>query len=134
MIKPRVESTRRTPVLLIVEEEPAVLHLLELALGQKGFDVIAATNGYEAVEIYEEQADDIDLVLVDVRMNELGGPETFAKLREINPDVRCCFMSGGDTAVNKTDALLDSGALQVFRKPFISLNEFTAALHKLVNP
>jgi DNA-binding NtrC family response regulator len=126
-------GTAKKPVLLVVEEEDSVRHLLELALGRQGFNVLGARSGTHALSIYRKQGSDIDLVLVDVRMDGLSGPETVSKLREINPDVRCCFMSG-DTALNKADELLECGVLHIFRKPFLSLVEFANMLRKFVKP
>jgi DNA-binding NtrC family response regulator len=128
-----VNSTARRPGLLVVEEEHGVRLLLELALGRQGFQVFAADNGIKAVGLYESQANDIDLVLMDVRMEGLGSPETLSKLREINPAVRCCLMTG-DTALPKTEELFGQDVLHVFRKPFLSLTEFGNQLRQFLKP
>jgi DNA-binding NtrC family response regulator len=132
MTEPLVGSAARKPVLLVVEEEDGVRHLLELALGRQGFHVLGASSGTHALRLYQEQGADIDLVLIEVRMNGLSGAETVAKLREINPGLRCCFMSG-DTALNKADQLLGDGVLHVFQKPFLSLAELGSTLRKFLN-
>jgi CheY-like chemotaxis protein len=128
------DNEARKPVLLVVEEEYGVRYLLELALGRQGFQVLTAESGYEAVDIYEREADNIDLVLMDVRMEGLSGPETLTKLREINPAVRCCLMTG-DTALSKADEMYAGhDVLHIFRKPFVSLIEFGNELRKYVKP
>jgi DNA-binding NtrC family response regulator len=132
MTEPPVGSTEKELVLLVVEEEDSVRHLLELALGRQGFRVLGASSGTHALRLYQEQGTNIGLVLIEVRMNGLSGPETVAKLREINPDVRCCFMSG-DAPLNKADQLLGDGVLHVFQKPFLSLAELGSTLRKLLD-
>jgi DNA-binding NtrC family response regulator len=123
----------RKPVLLVVEEEDGVRHLLELALGRQGFHVLLASSGTQAVEVYRKFAGDVDLVLMDVRMHGMSGGDTLTGLKEVDPAVRCCFMTG-DTGPEKADELLALGALHVFRKPFLSLNELAGKLRALLKP
>jgi len=130
MTEPGRKATR--PVLLLVEEEDSVRHLLELALDRHGFQLLPAGSGAQAIRVYQKQADVIQMVLMDVRMHGLSGPETLVKLREINPRIRCCFMSG-DTALSQTDELLGEGVLHLFRKPFLSLADLASKLHALLD-
>jgi two-component system cell cycle sensor histidine kinase/response regulator CckA len=133
MTDPAVNSTARRPGLLVVEEERGVRLLLELALNRQGFQIFAADNGVEAVDLYKSQASDIDLVLMDVRMEGLSSPDTLSKLREINPAVRCCLMTG-DTALTKAEERFGQDVLHVFRKPFLSLVEFGNQLRQFLKP
>src|SRR5438876_8884065 len=134
MTEPGVDSPDGKPVLLVVEEEYGVRYLLELALGRQGFHILTAESGYEAVDIYERQANNIDLVLMDVRLEGLSGPETLTRLKEVNPGVRCCIMTG-DTALSKADEMYAGhDVLHIFRKPFVSLVEFGNALRRYVEP
>jgi DNA-binding response OmpR family regulator len=64
-------------------------------------------------------------------MAELDGPWTLVALHQINPQVRCCFMSG-NTGEYDTASLLEMGAAAVLQKPF-GLNEVTQALQQLLN-
>src|ERR1700720_2401115 len=80
--------------ILIVDDEPGVLSFLEKGLGLNGFTVWPANTGKDAIEIYRNHRESIAAVLMDVRMPDLDGPSTLAALRSIDPDVRCCFMSG----------------------------------------
>jgi CheY-like chemotaxis protein len=113
--------------ILVVDDESGVRKLLCAVLRQYGFGVREASSGEEAVALYEQHRADIDLVLLDVRMETLNGPDTLAALRRFDPLVRCCFMSGhaGDYSNNDPLAL---GACHVFSKPFRSLNELTRTL------
>jgi CheY-like chemotaxis protein len=116
--------------ILVVDDEPSVRKLLAAVLRQAGFSVRVAASGEEAVGLYGQHRDDIDLVLLDVRMDAMSGPDTFAALRRIEPRVRCCFMSGhaGDYSANE---LLALGARHVFSKPFGSLHELAQSLGRL---
>ncbi len=75
-------------------------------------------GGFEAVQLYRRHAQDISLVLLDVRMPGLDGPQTLALLRELNPHVCCCFMTG-HSGVFTDRELLDRGAAAVLGKPFV---------------
>ncbi len=106
--------------ILVVEDDLAVLQFLQVALGMYGFTVWTAATGQDAVEIYQEHQPTINLVLMDVQMRGLDGAETFARLQQIDPSVRCCFMSGnpGD---HSAEELLRRGAVGILPKPFESL-------------
>jgi CheY-like chemotaxis protein len=91
--------------------------LLQLGLQRAGFDVWLASNGREAIDVYREHRESIGVVLLDVRMPGLDGPGTLDALRELNPAVRACFMSG-DTGAHHSQQLLRRGAASVLAKPF----------------
>jgi len=63
-------------------------------LQDAGYRTLAAVNGSEAVRILSENLDAIDLVVLDLVMPELGGPETWERMRALRPDLRVLFMSG----------------------------------------
>jgi DNA-binding NtrC family response regulator len=117
--------------LLVVDDEAGVRRIVALALTRAGFGVRVAASGGEAVEVYREHWRTIDLVLLDVLMpGGLDGPHTLAALQEINPAVRCCFMSG-HTAHYPIHKLLALGALNVLFKPFANLAELRQTLREL---
>jgi CheY-like chemotaxis protein len=108
----------RRPVVLVVDDHDAVRKLLNVALQRQGFDVWLAASGEEAVGIYEHHLGDVDLVLLDVLMPGLDGPQTLDAIRTLDPAVRCCFMTG-DAGAYRPDELLAKGAARVFDKPFV---------------
>ena len=126
-------SAPKKPCILVVEDEPAVLKMLGAALRHHGFAVLPASGGAEAVELYRQHRDAIDLVLTDVQMGGLDGPQTVAALREVNPDVRFCFMSG-HTGRYTARELLGMGAVHLFEKPFLSLAEVARVLWRVAAP
>ena len=91
-----VRPRDRRGVVLVVDDESVVRHVAQQALERHGYSVLLAANGYEAVEILQENAARIDLVLLDVGMPLMGGEETLRALRRINPGLRVVLASGYD--------------------------------------
>ncbi len=90
--------------------------MLDAGLRQQGFAVWLAADGRAAVDLYRRHGPAIGVVLMDVRMPGMDGPQTLAAVRDINPRVPCCFMSG-DTG-GYTEAGLRNLGAAVLRKPF----------------
>lgn len=116
--------------ILVVDDNADIRAVLRAGLGHAGFAVWLAGDGREAVEVYRAHRPSVDLVLLDVRMPGWDGPDTLAALRESDPDVRICFMTGDAGRYTETD-LLGLGALAVFRKPF-RLGELADRLDQLM--
>src|SRR5438132_14371975 len=123
--------TRRTYGILVADDQLGVGSVLDVALRQEGFTVWLAVNGREALELYRRHRQTIDVVLLDVRMPGWDGPQTLAALRELNPKIRCCFMSGDISRVDDWQ-LRDWGAAGMFQKPF-ELAEAAHALRELAS-
>jgi len=114
---PRVTPASGGATVLVVDDEPLIRDVLERSLRASGFRTITAHSGREALALYRQRATEIALVLLDIRMPDLSGPETMRVLRTVNPEVRCCFMSG-DMGAYSPEELKAGGALHVFLKPF----------------
>jgi CheY-like chemotaxis protein len=84
--------------ILVVDDEEAVREVAKLVLERAGFIVLTATDGREGVETYREHADEIDAVLLDLTMPQMGGEEVFQELLLIRNDVRVLLSSGYDEA------------------------------------
>jgi two-component system OmpR family response regulator len=118
--------------LLVVDDEEGVRRIVGLAMRGRGFEVWLASGGDEAAALYREHRSAIDLVLLDVQMPGRDGPGTLAALREIDPDVRFCFVTGGAGRYSE-EALLALGASRVFWKPF-RLTELAQQLKRVATP
>jgi len=95
------QPSRGSETILLVEDEPAVRNVAIRVLMNQGYFVLAASNGEEALALAEKVGGAIDLVLTDVVMPDLGGPELVARLLERWPGMRAVYMSGyaeGDKA------------------------------------
>ena len=83
-----------TATILAVDDDPAVLGLVSATLRSAGHDVLEATSGWNAIEVYERHAQPIDLLLADVIMPDLTGPVVAERLRSKQPDLQVLFISG----------------------------------------
>ncbi|MFO0877639.1 MAG: response regulator [Gemmataceae bacterium] len=105
------------PGILIVDDEPFLLALLKTVLGREGFQVYACSSGRAAIDTFRRHSDDIRVVLLDVTMPGLDGVQTLAELRQLDPGVRACFMSGHSQRYT-VEELLAQGAQRFYEKPF----------------
>jgi two-component system cell cycle sensor histidine kinase/response regulator CckA len=80
--------------ILLVEDEDGLRSLNARGLRSRGYTVIEAANGVEAIEVLEEQDGKIDLVVSDVVMPEMDGPTLLKELRVRNPTLKVIFVSG----------------------------------------
>jgi two-component system response regulator MprA len=114
--------------ILIVDDEPAVRDALELALSCDGYDVDAAVNGREALDLVEAASP--DAVVLDVLMPQLSGLEVCRRLRTRGDRTPVLMLTARD-AVSDRVAGLDAGADDYLVKPF-ALDELLARLRALL--
>jgi PAS domain S-box-containing protein len=111
--------TARRASILLVEDERPVLEVTARVLREHGYAVHTASGGEEALRVADDDALALDLVLSDVIMPAMNGPQLVARLRARRPGLRVLFMSGyTDGAL--TQAGLDSGGSSFLQKPFIA--------------
>jgi signal transduction histidine kinase len=80
--------------ILVVDDEEDVRKMATKTLERHGFSVVTATDGRDAVEVFQSSGDMIDAVLLDVTMPHMDGEETSIELRRIRPDVKIILSSG----------------------------------------
>jgi two-component system cell cycle sensor histidine kinase/response regulator CckA len=90
---PSVDHTGSGTVLL-VEDEEAVRKFAARALASRGYEVLEAASGREAIDILEETKASVDLVVSDVVMPEMDGPSLMRELRKRDPGLKIIFVSG----------------------------------------
>jgi two-component system cell cycle sensor histidine kinase/response regulator CckA len=111
---------------LLVEDEDAVRSFAARALGQRGYNVLQATTGVEALEVFARHQGEVDLVVSDVVMPEMDGPTLFEKLRRQRPDLKVIFISGyAEDAFRQH--LAENEDFMFLQKPF-DLKELAAAV------
>ena len=122
--KPKDLTGRGT--VLLVEDEDAVRSFAARALGQRGYNVLEATTGAEALEVFASHKGDVDLVVSDVIMPEMDGPTLMQTLRRERPDLKIIFISGyAEDAFRKH--LAENEDFMFLQKPF-DLKELAAAV------
>jgi len=115
---PRAASTDLTGqgTILLVEDEDGLRALNARGLTSRGYTVLEASNGVEALEVLERQGN-VDLVVSDVVMPEMDGPTLLRELRRRNPSVKVIFVSGyAEEAFSKN--LPDREQYEFLAKPF----------------
>lgn len=88
----RASDARET--ILLVEDEPAVRQLFAQALARAGYRVLEARNGQEAMKVFDQHGDAIDLLLTDMRMPYMGGAELAQQLRSRRLTLKLICISG----------------------------------------
>ena len=106
-----------TATLLVVEDERAFQDLLREGLQARGYQVLVASNGVEALEVAEQHNGPISVLITDVIMPQMSGPELAKCLTKVRHDIDVLYMSG--YADDKLNAIANSnGELRWIQKPF----------------
>jgi CheY-like chemotaxis protein len=103
-------------VILLVEDEPTVLEATKAMLKHLGYRVLAATNGQQALEVYDQHRDEIALVLTDMTMPAMGGVSLSQALQKRNPAIKMVVMTGYPLEI-ETKELLVQGIIGRLEKP-----------------
>ncbi|RKZ09427.1 hypothetical protein DRQ25_06470 [Candidatus Fermentibacteria bacterium] len=106
-------------LILFVDDEEEVRNVCVRILESNGFDVISATDGVEAVEMFRENSGEVLAVFMDMLMPNMNGLEAFGKIREIRPDIRVIMCSGYTEQAVMNDFKDDSPS-GFIQKPFRS--------------
>jgi PAS domain S-box-containing protein len=117
MMVPEPEESKRLPTVLIVEDEAALRKLVRRVLERDGKRVLEASNGNEAMVVLEREAEAIDLMITDVVMPGMSGPELVEHVSTRWPDLRVVFSSGYTDSRLAGRGLEESG-VDILRKPY----------------
>jgi two-component system cell cycle sensor histidine kinase/response regulator CckA len=99
-------------------------------LNRLGYTVFLALSGREALELYKEHQDRIDMVLLDMVMPGSAGGEIYDRMKEINPKVKVLLSSGYDIG-GEAEAILKRGCDGFIQKPF-SLQEVSQSIRMVL--
>jgi len=108
---------RGTETILLVDDEKMVLEVSRKLLEFLGYRVYTAGSGQEAIAVYMEKRNKIDMVILDMIMPGISGGETFARLREINPEAKV-LLSSGYSINGEAKTIMDRGCNGFIQKPF----------------
>ena len=132
---PPQEKTTTTPeipggteMVLIVDDEEMVRDLARRALEDKGYRVLTANDGAEALEVYKANETDIDLVFLDLVMPVMDGREALKKLLEFNPEIKV-LLASGYSANGEAGEVIQEGARGFVQKPFSAV-DLLVAIHE----
>ncbi|MBL0699741.1 MAG: sigma-54-dependent Fis family transcriptional regulator [Desulfosarcina sp.] len=117
------------PSILIVDDEPSILQSLSGLLSDEGFDVLTASNGYEALKVIDSESP--DLVLLDIWMPGIDGIETLKEIKKDNPFIPVIIITGHgtiETAVKATKL----GAFDLLEKP-LSIDKIIVTINNALN-
>ncbi len=123
--QPAVDLTGHGTILL-VEDEDGLRGLNARGLSSRGYTVLEASNGVDAIQVLEERKGEVDLVVSDVVMPEMDGPTLLKEMRKRNPGLKMIFVSGyAEDAFGKN--LPEGGQFAFLAKPF-TLKQLIAAV------
>lgn len=111
------QTEKQVVTVLVVEDQAPVLKVVERSLTRAGIEVFSASTPGEGLELLRQHAGRIDLLLTDVVMPQMSGPELAVAARAAVPDLKVMFMSGysGDAVGAQLDA---AGTYTMVEKPF----------------
>jgi PAS domain S-box-containing protein len=116
--KPAAPAEGKGEVILVVEDEVAVRELACMALRRRGYQVLQASNGPAAIEVWKQNTTPVDLLLTDMVMpNGMSGGELAKDLAARNPNLKIIYTSGYSPEILKQDSLLTQG-INFLPKPY----------------
>jgi CheY-like chemotaxis protein len=112
-----MNATAPGPTLLIVDDDAPLCYLFSFLLNERGYRVISAGSGQEAIKRYRDHSKEIAIVLLDIGLPDLDGLDVLAQLRKINSTVRAVMMSGHTERLTPEQAS-EPGVVAFLAKPF----------------
>lgn len=110
-------SLRGSPGILVVDDEPMALTLLDQILSDAGYTVVTAQSGFEALDHFEKEPGRFALVLLDLAMPEIDGEVTFTRLRAIDPNV-AVLLNTGFVEISRLNRMMANGLAGCLRRPY----------------
>lgn len=104
-------------IILLVDDESVIREAFGVLIEGKGYEVLTAVDGKDALEVFRQEKDNIDLVVLDIIMPNLSGPATFDELLKIKPDVKVLISTGYNSEYDIQE-MLDKGARSYILKPY----------------
>ena len=115
-LKPE-EAQGGSETILLVDDEEMVSDIGKDLLEKLGYTVLVADGGTEAIKLFKRHRDQIDLVILDMIMPDMGGGETFSRMRAIRPNAKI-LLSSGYSLDSRASAIMKQGCNGFIQKPF----------------
>ncbi len=122
---------RGTETVLIVDDEAMILDVGEELLKEMGYKVLLARSGKEAVELYRKYKHEIDLVILDMIMPDMGGGEAYDTMKENNPKIKVLLSTGYSIRGQATE-ILERGCNGFIQKPF-KIKELSRKIREILD-
>jgi two-component system cell cycle sensor histidine kinase/response regulator CckA len=106
-----------TETILVAEDNESLRELAQENLDALGYRLILASNGIEAVELFKANAKKIDLVILDVVMPAMSGPDAYLEMRQLRPDLPVLFTTGYTAEAAAVTSMVEKGAA-LLQKPY----------------
>jgi len=116
---------------LLVDDEEMIIDIGQQFLEKLGYKVLIAKGGRQAIEFYDANKDEIDLVILDMIMPDMGGGEAYDKLKKINPKVRV-LLSSGYSITGQATEIMNRGCNGFIQKPF-NMKDLSLKLREILN-
>ena len=113
----KLDVSGGSETVMVVDDEESLRNMFDRVLSTAGYRVLLAADGTEALEIFESEAGQIDLVILDMIMPEMNGAATFRHLKELDPSV-CVLLCSGYSDQGQAQDILTAGARGFIQKPF----------------
>jgi PAS domain S-box-containing protein len=120
-----------TGTILVVDDEDGVRHFISKVLRSKGFTIVEAADGIEALEAYHSAEVPPRAIILDMSMPRMGGREVLEELRAVDPDLPILFTTGYDP--KEAGLALRSEATRFLQKPYRKA-QLLSAVHELLAP
>jgi CheY-like chemotaxis protein len=124
-------SSGQGKTILLIDDEELVINISEMMLKKLGYKVFKAHNGYEGIQLFEENKTEIDLIISDLEMPKMNGNEVLSKLREIDPEIKVMLSSGSLTDSDE-QSIIDRGFNGFLKKPY-NLNALCGKISEILN-
>jgi len=135
VVAPEKESheslIRGEETLLLVDDEKMILDVGQEILEILGYEVLVATSGEAALELYQAHADKIDLVILDLIMPGMDGREIYTRLKAMNPEVRV-LLSSGYSIDGEAAEIIEMGCDGFIQKPY-NMGDLSAKVREVLD-
>ena len=120
-----------TETILVAEDNAHVRELTKEVLEGFGYKVLEATNGENAIDVFNNNQDNIGLLLLDIIMPKMNGKEVYDLIKKVKPDIKVLFISGYNSDVIHKKGLAEQG-LQFMSKP-VSPDELLQKIRQILD-
>ena len=117
--------------ILLIDDEKTIRNVGTEILNEIGYNVIPASGGKEGIGIYKKNTKNIDMIILDMIMPDMGGERTYNLLKEINADIKV-LLSSGYSIKGQASEILEKGCDGFIQKPF-NIRKLSQAIREILD-